>query len=185
MLQPAKLLVLSLVLLCSAPAAYAEDISDVAEQVKAVVKEKQPCWKLYHQQDRGKAVEVNWVCAKEGVIAYLYQESSVEAAARLLYEIRTSPVASLARVPGAPPEDSYKFGDESFVRSYFSYSSSSYIFFRKGSIVVRIDSGSEGKTSSERTLRNAVLFAQLLIERMPPPNNGMHPTPHHGVSHAR
>lgn len=42
-------------------------------------------------------------------------------------------------------------------------------------MVARIDSGSAGKTPSERTLSNAVLFAQLFAEQMPPPNNGIHP----------
>jgi hypothetical protein len=171
---------LPLLLLCSAPAAYGQDVSAVAVKVKAVVNKSAPCWKLYHQQERkhgeGRAVEVNWLCGKEGVIAYLYQEPSVEAAAKLLHEILTSSVGSLATVPGPPPLDSYQFGDESSVRSYFLYSKSSYVLFRKGNIVARVDSGSAGKTSSKRTLRNAVLFAQLFAEQMPPPNNGMHPT---------
>ena len=181
MLRFANLLMLSLILLCSAPTNYAQDASAVAEKVKAVVKEKASCWKIYHQQERKidgvTAVEVNWVCGKESVIAYLYQVLSVEAAARLLYEIRTSPVSSSAVVPGAPPLDSYQFGDESSVRSYYLYSRSSYVFFRKGNIVVRIDSGTMGKTSSKRTLRNAVRFAQWFAEVMPPPNNSSNPSP--------
>ena len=180
MSRTANLLILPLILLCTAPAANAQDVSAVAEKVKSVVKKSEPCWKLYRQQERkhgdGKAVEVNWVCGKEGLIAYLYQELSVDAAAKLLYEIRTSPVGSSAHVPGAPTVDSYQFGDESFVGSYYLYTRSSYIFFRKGNIVVRIDSGSSGKTSSKRTLRNAVLFAQLFAEQMSLPNDDMHPT---------
>ena len=114
---------------------------------------------------------MNWVCGKEGVIAYLYQAPSVEAAVELLYEIRTSPVESSVVAPGEPSIDSYQFGDESFVRSFNLYSRSSYVFFRKGNIVVGIDSGTIGKASSKRTLRNAVRFAQLFAERMPPPHN--------------
>ena len=174
MFRSTNLLMLSLILLCSAPAAYGQDVSAVADKVKAVVKEKASCWKLFRQQERKNTefseVELDWVCGKESVIVYLYQAPSVEAAAKLLYEIRTSPVVSSAHVPGAPPTDSYQFGDETSVGSYYLYSRSSYVFFRKGNIVARIDSGSAGKTSSKRTLRNAVLFAQLSAEQMPPPN---------------
>lgn len=173
----ANLLMLSLVLLFPLPAAYAQDVSTVAEKVKAVIKDKASCWKLFHQQERkiddGKAIEVNWVCGNEGVIAYLYQEPSVEAAVKLLYEIRTSPVQSSAT---SRPVDPYKFGDESYVRSYYLYSSSSYVFFRKGNIVVRIDSGTTGKSTSTCTLRNAVRFAQMFAEQITPPNNSFNPT---------
>lgn len=181
MLRFAGLLMLPLILLCSAPAASAQDVSAVAEKVKVAVKEGARCWKLYHQQERKDgdrtAVEVNWVCGEEGVIAYLYQVPSVEAAARLLDEIRTSPVGSSAVVPGAPPMDSYQFGDESVVRSYYLYSRSSYVLFRKGDTVVRIESGTTGKASSERTLSNAVRFARLFAERLPPPDKSFNPTP--------
>jgi hypothetical protein len=172
---------LSLILLCSALAAYAQDVSAVAEKVKVVVKERTGCWKLFHQQERKTsdvtAVEVDWVCGKEGVIVYLYQAPSVEAAVKLLYEIRTSPVQSSTVALGAPPIGPYKFGDESYVGSYYLYSRSSYVFFRKGNIVVRIDSSTMGKASSKRTLRNAVRFAQLFAEHMPPPNNSFNPSP--------
>jgi hypothetical protein len=180
MFRFANLFMLSLILLCSAPAASAEDVSTVVDNVKAIVKEKAACWKLYHQQERKDGerttIEVNWVCGKEGVIAYLYQEPSVEAAVKLLYEIRTSPVQSLAVVQGAPPLDAYQFGDETVVRSYLLYSSSSYVFFRKGKIVVRIDSGTMGKASSKRTFRNAVRFAQWFADLIPTPNNSLNRT---------
>jgi hypothetical protein len=177
MSRTANLLILPLILLCSAPVVIAQSVPPVVEKVKVVVKEKASCWKLYHQQERKDGdrttVEVNWVCGKEGVVAYLYQEPSVEAATKLLYEIRTSPVESLAVVPGAPPMNPYQFGDESIVRAYLLYSRSSYIFFRKGNIVVRIDSGTMGKASSKGTLRNAVRFARLFAEHIPPPNNSL------------
>jgi hypothetical protein len=180
MRQYAKLLMLLLVIPCGALTVRAQSVPEVAEKLKNSVKEKARCWKLFRQQERKTTeileVELDWVCGKESVIVYLYQAPSVEAAAKMLYEILTSPVGSSARVPGAPPTDSYQFGDESSVGSYYLYTRSSYVFFRKGSIVARIDSGSARKTSSKRTLRNAVLFAQLLAEQMPPPNNGMHPT---------
>jgi hypothetical protein len=165
MFRPASLLILSLMLLCPPPAVYAGDVSTIAEEVKAAVEEKASCWKLFHQQER-KDVDraelwVNWVCGKKGVVVYLYQEPSVEAAIKLFYEMRTAPVASPGRLV-----ESYKFGDESFVTSYNPYSRSSYVFFRKGSIVVRIDSGTTGKASSARTLKNAVRFARLFVEKM-------------------
>jgi len=170
----AYLFMLSLALLFAAPTASAEDLSTIADKVKAVVNEEPSCWKLYRQQQRETIqfleVDLDWVCGKESVIAYLYQAPSVEAASKLLYEIRTSPVQSSAVALGAPPLDSYKFGDESFVGAYYLYSRSSYILFRKGDIVVRIDSSTRGKASSKRTLKNAVRFAQLLDEYMPPPN---------------
>ena len=169
--RSANLLILSLALLCSAPTAHAEDVSTVAEKVKAVVNEKGSCWKLFHEQKRRDIdraeVLVNWVCGKEGVVVYLYQEPSVEAAVKLFYEMRTAPVAAPGRTV-----DSYKFGDESWVNSYNPYSRSSYVFFRKGNIIVRIDSGTRGKASSARTLKNAVRFAGLFDEqiRQPPSN---------------
>lgn len=175
MFRYVNLLMLSLTLLCSAPAADAQNVSAVAEEVKAIVKEKASCWKLYHQQERKDGdhttVEVNWVCGKEGVVAYLYQVPSVEAAAKLLNEIITSPVQSLAVAQGAPPLDAYQFGDESYVRAYLLYSKSSYVFFRKGNVVVRIDSGTMWKASHKRTLRNAVRFARMFAERIQPPGN--------------
>jgi len=177
------LLILSLVILCCTPSAYGKDVPALVEGIKAAVKEKAPCWKLFHQQgrrdvDRAEAW-VNWVCGKEGVVAYLYHEPSVEAAIKLFHEMRTAPVAAPGRAV-----DSYKFGDESFVRSFNPYSRSSYVFFRKGNIIVRIDSGTSGKASSARTLKNAVGFARLFVEQLSaPPNSGMHPTPFHDVSH--
>ena len=147
--------------------------------MKSLVKEKETCWKLFRQQERKNTefseVELDWVCGKENVITYLYQLPSVEAADKLLYEICTSPVQSSAVALGAPPIDSYQFGDESFVRAYLLYSRSSYVFFRKDNIVVRIDSGTTGKASSKRTLRNAVLFAQFFAERMSLPDNSFAP----------
>src|SRR5438876_12452082 len=56
MFRSANLLMLSLTLFCSAPTAYTEDVSTVVEEVKAVVKEKASCWKLYHQQERKDGV---------------------------------------------------------------------------------------------------------------------------------
>jgi len=168
MFRTASLLILSLMLLCPAPAASAEEVSAIVEGVKAVVKEEASCWKLFHQQgprvtDRAEAW-VNWACGKEGVVVYLYREPSVEAAVKLFHEMRTAPVASPGRVV-----DSYKFGDESFVTSFNPYSRSSYVFFRKGNIIIRIDSGTNGKASSARTLRNAVRFARWFDERMSQP----------------
>jgi hypothetical protein len=183
MYRTARLLILTLVLLCCAPSAYGEDVPALVEGVKAAVRKKAPCWKLFHQQgrretDRAEAW-VNWACGKDGVAAYLYHEPSVEAAIKLFQEMRTAPVAAPGRAV-----DSYKFGDESFVSSFNPYSRSSYVFFRKGNIIVRIDSGTNGKASSARTLKNAVRFARLFVEQLSaPPNNGMHPTPHHVASH--
>ena len=174
------LFILLLILLCSAPAVNAQDVSTIAKNVKAIVKETSSCWKLFHEEQRtvGDRAEVwvNWVCGKEGVVVYLYQESSVAEAAKLLYEIRTSPVQSLAVAIGTPPIGPYQFGDESFVRSNLLYSSSSYVFFRKGNMVVRTDSGTTGKASSKRTLKNAVRFAQLFVDHMPPPNDSIKQT---------
>jgi hypothetical protein len=170
-------------LLWCPPSAYGEDVSALVEGVKAAVKEKAPCWKLFHQQgpsgiDRAGAW-VNWTCGKEGVVAYLYHEPSVEAAVKLFHEMRTAPVAAPGRAV-----DSYKFGDESFVSSFNPYSRSSYVFFRKGNIIVRIDSGTDGKATSARTLKNAVRFARLFVEQLSaPPNNDMHPTPHQRTPH--
>ena len=180
MSRTAILLTLTLMLLCPARAVNAQDVSKVSKKVEAIVKEKISCWKLFHQEERKvgdrSEVLVNWVCGKEGVVVYLYQESSVEAAAKLLHEIRTSPVQSLAVALDAPPVGPYQFGDESVVRSHLLYSSSSYVFFRKGKIVVRIDSGTTGKASSKRTLRNAVRFAQLFADHLPPPNDSLNQT---------
>jgi len=165
----ANLLMLLPALLWLVPAAYARDVSDVAEEVKAIVKEKAPCWKVFRQEERKQAafweIDLDWVCGKEIVGAYLYQTPSVETAKKLLNDIVTSPVQSLTTTPGHPVINE-KFGDESDVRSYFAYSNSSYVFFRKGNIVVRIDSSGSGKTSSQKTLENAVLFAQLFAERI-------------------
>lgn len=177
MFRPASLLILSLILLRYTPAAYAGEVSTIAEEVKALVKEKASCWKVFHQQGRNDVdraeLWVNWVCGKEGVVVYLYQEPSVEAAIKLFYEMRTAPVAAPGRLV-----ESYKFGDESFISSYNPYSRSSYVLFRKGSIIIRIDSGTTGKASSARTLKNAVRFAQLFVEKISPqPNNGMYPSP--------
>jgi hypothetical protein len=123
MAQCFVLLMLSLTLLCSARTAYAGEVFIVAEKVKSVVEKKASCWKLHRQQERKdvefQEVELDWVCGKENVIAYLYQASSVEAASRLLHDIVTSPVQSSTVVLGAPPLDSYKFGDESYVCSYY------------------------------------------------------------------
>jgi hypothetical protein len=174
MFRRVNLLILSLALLCAAPAAYAGDVSEVAEEVKAIVREKAPCWKLFRQQERKIPefweIDLDFVCGKASVIAYLYQTPSVEAAAKLLYEIVTSPVQSSATIPGHPVVTD-KFGDESYVGAYFLYTRSSYVYFRKGHIVVRIDSSSSGKASSKKTLKNAVIFAQFLAQHMPPTNS--------------
>lgn len=171
MFRHVKLLITGLALLCSAPVAHAESLSTVAGRVKAVVKEKAPCWKLFHEQEGRNGdradIWVNWVCGKEGVVVYLYQAPSVEAAVKMFYEMRTAPVAAPGRTL-----DSYKFGDESWVSSYNPYSRSSYVFFRKGNIIVRIDSGTTGNASSASTLKNAVRFARWFAEqiRQPPGN---------------
>lgn len=152
------------------PKAYAQDISAIAGKVKAIVKEQASCWKLYNQQERKNTeieeINLNWTCGRDGVIAYIYQAPSVETAIKWFYELRTSPVASPVTSSNWRNADSYKFGDESSIRSNFLYSSSSYVFFRKGNIVVRIDSGSSKKTTSARTLKNAVLFARLINEQI-------------------
>ena len=172
MTRTAILLILPLILLSPAPALNVQDVSTIANEVKAEVKEKGSCWKLFHQEQRKNGdraeVWVNWVCGKEGVVVYLYQESSVEAAAKLLYEINTSPVQSLAVAMDAPPIRPYQFGDESFVRSNLLYSSSSYVFFRKGNIVVRIDSGQRGRhhlNGPFATLCDLLNYSQTIYRR--------------------
>ena len=172
MCRYAKILMSLLVVSCCALTVYPQSASEVAEKLKATLKEKAPCWKLFRQQERKGTeileVDIDLVCGKDSVIAYLYQAPSVEAAAKLLYEIRTSPVAAPAAPPAGSSVDSYRFGDESYVRTYYEYSRSSYVFFRKGNIVVRIDSNMLAKPTSARTLRNAVLIAQMLADLMPP-----------------
>ena len=164
-----SLCTLSLALLCSAPTAYAKDVSEVAADVKGIVKAKTSCWKLFNQHERKLTefweIDLDWVCGKESVVSYLYQTPSIEDATKLLHEIVNSPVQSITTIP-RHPVDHHKFGDESYVGSYYLYSRSSYIFFRKGNIVVRIDSSSSGKTSSKKTLTNALRFAQLYAEHM-------------------
>jgi|ERR1044071_6112272 hypothetical protein len=159
----AALFLVSLILLCSSTAS-AKEASAIASEVKAIVKKEKPCWKIYHEQERKDgdfhSVEVNWVCGKDGVIVYLYQVPSVEAAAKLLREIITSPVQSSAVALGTPPIGPYQFGDETHVGSNYMYSSSSYVYFRKGNIVFRIDSGATARTTSKRTLKHALRFAQ-------------------------
>lgn len=170
MFRYASLLILHLALFCVAPSVHAQNVSTVSEQVKARVKEEAPCWKLFRHEarktDQFAEIDVDWVCGKESVGVYLYEVSSEEAAAMLLREIVTSPVQSLAVAAGAPRVDSYKFGDESYVRAYLLYSKCSYIFFRQGKIVVRIDSNTMGKATSKRTLANAVRFAEWFTNQM-------------------
>jgi hypothetical protein len=95
----------------------------------------------------------------------MFQSSSDAGASALFTEQRDQIVSSPGRVV-----DTFKFGDESRVTSYFPYGPSSYIFFRSGTIFVRIDSNLAKKGKSETTLRNAVLFAQLLVKQMAPRN---------------
>lgn len=170
----ANLLMLLLALLWLVPAAHAQDVSDVAEEVKAIVKEKAPCWKVFRQEERKQAefweIDLDWVCGKASVGAYLYQTPSVETAKNLLNEIVTSPVQSLTTTPGHP-EINDKFGDESYVRYYLAYSNSSYVFFRKGNIVVRLDASGSGETSSQKTLKNVVMFAQFFAEHISSPKS--------------
>lgn len=168
----AKILMSLIVVSCCALTVYAQSVSEVAEKLKTVLREKAPCWKTFRQQERKSTefveAELDLMCGKESVIAYLYQAPSVEAAAKLLYEIRTSPVAAPATLPAGNSVDSYKFGDESYVSTYYHYSRSSYVYFRKGNIVVRIDSNMLAKPTSARTLRNAVWIAQLLADLIRP-----------------
>ena len=141
------MLVLSLVFLVAVQAGYTQDISTVVKDVEALLPNDTSGWRIHRKQERdqGKVIELDWVHEKEIVGVYLYQESSVEAAAQLLYKMRTAPVASIT-----PTLNKYEFGDESEVRSNHHYLTSSYILFRKGNVVVRIDS-----TSTEKTTRLA------------------------------
>jgi hypothetical protein len=165
MIKLSCLLIPLLILLCPAEAAHAQDVGALAEKLEAAVKEGAPCWELVHRQERegddGSAVELNWVGGEEAVMVYIYHGTSVEAAADLFQRMRTAPVASPGQVV-----DSYKFGDESKVTSYHPYSRSSYIFFRSGRVVVRIDSSTTGEATSARTLENAVSFARLTVEQI-------------------
>ena len=174
----ANLTMLWLTLLCFMSISYAQEVSALAERVSSVMRARPSCWRLNRVQERreGERIifEQDWLCHNESVTIYFYQESSVEAAARLFEVIRSAPVAAPGRLV-----DSHRFGDESFITSYSAYSRSSYVFFRKDNIVVRIDSSTLTVRNAtwERTLRNAVRFAQIVVEQiMPPPNNAMQPT---------
>ena len=145
-------------------------------RVKSAVRVKSSCWKLNRAQERQNGERTDfgqeWLCRKESVTVYFYQAPSIEAAVKLFEEMRDAPVASPGRTV-----DSHKFGDQSFIKSHSPYSKSSYVFFRKINIVIRIDSNIMRNATSERTLKNAVRFAQIVVEQiMPPPNNAMQPT---------
>ena len=158
-----KTSILALVLLLAVQAGYTQDISTIVKDVEASLPNDTSGWQIHRKQERdqGKVIELDWVHAKEIVGVYLYQESSVEAAAQLLYKIRTAPVASIT-----PTVNKFEFGDESDVRSNHHYLSGSYVLFRRGNVVVRIDSTSTGKTTPARTLKNAVRFARLFDEQL-------------------
>ena len=161
-----KRFILSLLVLFCVQAAYSQDISGVVKKVEALVNDASS-WKIQRRQERNrddsKVMETDWVNGREIVGVYLYQEPSVEAAANLLEEMRTAPVESIATTG---PVGRYDFGDESYIRSNGVYSTSSYILFRKGNVVVRIDSTSSGKITSACTLKNAVRFARLFEEQL-------------------
>jgi hypothetical protein len=114
-------------------------------------------------------IDLNWTCDEDSIMAYLYQAPSVEAAEKIFYELRTSPVAAPFWSSDGQNTDSYKFGDEASIRTNHLYVSSSYVFFRKGNIVVRVDSNTgkkSKKTATARTLKNAVKFARLFDEQI-------------------
>src|SRR5688572_6189737 len=96
MILIAKMFVLSLVFLVAVQAGYTQDISTVLKDVEASLPNDTSGWRIHRKQERdqGKVIELDWVHEKEIVGVYLYQESSVEAAAQLLYKMRTAPVAS-------------------------------------------------------------------------------------------
>ncbi|HEX8071278.1 MAG TPA: hypothetical protein VF546_15085 [Pyrinomonadaceae bacterium] len=162
-----KLLVLLVVLVGSAPGVRAEGLVEIAGRVKGAVEEKRSCWKLNRVQERweGTAFEQEWLCGKkEAVTIYYFQRASVEEAAKLFEEIRTSPVQAPGRYVDAP-----KVGDQSTISAYNEYSTSSYVFFRKGDVVVRIDSNLLARGTPATTLENAVRFAQLVEAQIASP----------------
>ncbi|HKQ99454.1 MAG TPA: hypothetical protein VJT09_02205, partial [Pyrinomonadaceae bacterium] len=115
--------------------------------------------------------EQEWLCPKEAVTIYFFQAPSIEAAVKFYEELITSPVE-------APGEhvDSPKIGDQSSITTHTDYSRSSYVYFRKGTIVVRIDSNILKLTTPIRTLENAIRFAQIVEEQIEPPGNSPKPT---------
>jgi hypothetical protein len=166
----AKILLLLLMALCPAQIISAQGISGVAEKVKSSVKAKAGCWKLNRESRREIAEftedEQEWECRKEYVRVVIYQMDSDTSASKLFRDQRDQITQSPGRVV-----DEYQFGDESRVLSSFQYSTSSYIFFRRGNLMVRIDANTDRNGTSTSTLKNAVLFAQLLEENLTPPDN--------------
>jgi hypothetical protein len=160
-----KFFVLLLLLLCAAPAAFSQDVFDVADRLKSNLQQNPRCWKLnrenYRRNVEAPEAEQEWKCGKEWIRVDMFQAPNDAAASAMFTEQRDQIVSSPEKIV-----DTYKFGDESRVTSYFPYGPSSYIFFRSGKIFVRIDSDLTKKGKSETTLRNAVLFAQLVVEQM-------------------
>jgi hypothetical protein len=106
--------------------------------------------------DDTKAPEQEWLCDQQVLSIYYFQTPTIEAAARMYHQMINSPV----QAPGKPVA-SPKFGDESSI-TIGGYSTDSYVFFRRGSIVVRIDSSSLQKIEAARTLKSAIMFAQIV-----------------------
>jgi hypothetical protein len=173
----AKLITLLLILVCSTSAVGAQELSEVVGRVKSIAQAKRSCWKLNRAQERNtgarKAFEQEWLCRQESVTIYFYQGDSIEAAIKMFEELRTSPVEA----PGLFVE-SPKLGDQSSITTYSAYSRSSYVYFRKSNIVVRIDANTMRNASSALTLKNALRFAHIVEEQISQPNNSFNPTPH-------
>jgi hypothetical protein len=137
-------------------------VFDIAEKLKSAVKKKKRCWRLNREELRRKdEAEQEWNCGKEWVRVDLIQYDSEAKAGETYREQRDQIVQAPGRVI-----DTYHFGDESRVTAYSPYSTSSYVFFRIGKIFVRIDSNLTRKGKTETTLKNATLFAQLLVNEM-------------------
>jgi hypothetical protein len=147
--------------------AQAQELADVLAKVKSAIVQKDSCWELKRAENRNlddsKASEQDWVCGNQVVGIYYYQQPSIEAAGKLLQEIITSPVQAAGQTVPSP-----KIGDESSIRTYTEYSTSSYVFFRRGNIVVRIDSNLFETTdrANTLTLKNAIDFAKIVDDQI-------------------
>lgn len=161
-----RLLVLTIpVLLALSVNSTAQDLPDLVTKVKSAVAQRDSCWELKRAEDRKvddtKRSEQDWVCRNQVVGVYYFQERSPEAAAKLYREIITSPVQAPGRHLDSP-----KFGEESSISTYNEYSTSSYIFFRRGNIVVRIDSSPLERVDGSLILQNAITFATVVDQAL-------------------
>lgn len=167
-----NLIMLLLMLVCSTSAVYSQELSEVVGRVKSVIQAKPSCWKLNRVQERNNSgwvsFEQEWLCRKESVTIYFFQEDSIDGAIKMFEELRTSPVQAPGLFVASP-----QIGDQSVIRTYPDYSRSSYIFFRKGKIVVRIDSNIMRNAPSTITLKNAIWFAQLIEKQISQPDNAL------------